>query len=144
MTNLSNFIRDIDEYIFKKELIYRSIIITNNLKEGVFLKNKLELNDYNILLLENIDTSINYNDINNRIVIITYHMFKEFIEHLDNYNGGILNSTYNFIGFYYDINYNITKELISYYILKSNNNINKTIILDKDYVNFLSLKQSIL
>jgi hypothetical protein len=144
MTNLSNFIRDIDEYIFKKELIYRSIIITNNLKEGVFLKNKLELNDYNILLLENIDTSINYNDINNRIVIITYHMFKEFIDHLDNYNGGILNSTYNFIGFYYDINYNITKELISYYILKTNNNINKTIILDKDYANFLSLKQSIL
>ncbi len=139
--SMSNFIRHIDEYIFKNESIYRSILVTNNDKDSNILKFRLENKDYSIMMLNKIDATINYNKINNRIIIITHDKFKEFINHLETLEDGLISSTFNFIAFHYFIQDEIVEDMISYYISKTNNNINNTIIFDKIYTNFLYLNK---
>jgi len=139
--SLSNFVQHIEENIYKKSLIYRSIIVAKNQKECNILKRQLENKDYSAIIVDHIEDDINYNDIDNRIVIMSFEKFKLFIEHLDRFEGGILESTYNFIAFSYYIDDKIVEDLVSYYIRKTNNNINNTIILEKNYANFLYFQQ---
>lgn len=138
---ISNFVQHIEENIYKKSLIYRSILVAKNDKECIILKRQLENKDYSAIVIDYIESNINYNDIDNRIVIMSYENFKKFIEHLDQFNGGILESTYNFIAFSYYIDDKVVEDLVSYYIKKTNNNINNTIILEKNYANFLYFQQ---
>ena len=147
MYSMSNFVKYIEEYIYKRELVYRSIFVTKNKKDSNILKYKLENHDYSILILDDeIDYTKNYNKciciimIFIKIIILSYDKFIDFMEHLDNQEGGILSSTFNFIAFHYFIDDNIVNNLISYYITKTNNNINNTIIFDKTYANFLYLE----
>ena len=138
---ISNFVQHIEDNIYKKSLIYRSIIVAKNDKECSILKKQLENKDYSVMVIDYIEYDINYNNIDNRIVIISFDKFKTFIEHLDQYNGGIFESTYNFIAFSYYIDDSIVDDLVTYYIKKTNNNMNNTIILEKNYANFLYFQQ---
>jgi len=135
--SVKSFVQHIEDNIYKKELIYRSILVAKNQKECSVLKRMLELKDYSSIIIEHINKNINYNHIDNRIIIICHDMFKNFIEHLDRQEGGILDSSFNFIAFSYLLDTKIVDELVSFYVEKTHNNANNTIILEKNYIDFL-------
>lgn len=126
------FIKHLEEYIYKEHLIYRTIIVTNNDKENLILEKNLKAKDYNAIIINKIESDIDYNQIQCRIVIITYEMFKAFVEHLNTCDGGLLKSSYNLIAFTYSILDKIRDDLIIFYLDKTNN-ICDTIIYDKRY-----------
>jgi hypothetical protein len=64
---------------------------------------------------------------------MTYKIFKEFIEFLNSYDGGIFKSSYNLIAFTYSMLDSIRDELILFYLDKTNNNVGETIFYDKQY-----------
>ena len=142
-TSISDFVKHIEENIYRQELIYRSILVAKNDRECMLIKMKLERNDYSAVIVETIYDSIDYNFIDNRIVIIEQSKFGDFIDHLDRHNGGILNSSYNFIAFSYNIDSRHVDEMITSYLGKTNNNSNNTIIMDSKYANFLYLKKNV-
>lgn len=139
--SISSFVQHIEENIYRKALVYRSIIVTSNEKECSLLRKQLEKKDYSAIIIDDIEPSIHYNDIDNRIVIISHNIFREFIEHLDRCEGGILESSYNFIAFSYHLDDEIVEGLVSYYVNKTNNNMNNTIILERNYANFLYFQE---
>jgi hypothetical protein len=126
------FVKHLEEYIYKEYLIYRTIIVTNNEKENMVLRKDLKSKDYNAVIINEID-NIDYNKIPHRIVIMTYKIFKEFIEFLNSYDGGIFKSSYNLIAFTYSMLDSIRDELILFYLDKTNNNVGETIFYDKQY-----------
>ena len=129
---LSTFVKHIEENIYHRELIYRSILVVKSKLEGLNLHNLLEYKDYTSHFVEDISDTLDYNDIDCRIMIVSTDKFKDFIQHIDN-TVGINNSSYNFIGFNYTINDEWVNEMISYYIDKTKNNYKNTIIMDKKY-----------
>ena len=141
--SVKSFVQHIEDNIYKRELIYRSILVTKNRKECSVLKRTLELKDYSPIIVENIDKKINYNHIDNRIIIICYDTFQNFIEHLDRQEGGILDSSFNFIAFSYSLDTQMVDELVAFYVEKTYNNANNTIILEKNYIDFLYFQKSI-
>ncbi len=126
------FVKHLEEYIYKEYLIYRTIIVTNNEKENMALKKDLKSKDYNAVIINEIE-NIDYNQIPHRIVIMTYEIFIDFINHLNTNNGEIFKSSYNLIAFTYSILDSIRDELILFYLEKTNNNICETIFYDKHY-----------
>jgi len=84
--------------IYEDRLIYRTIIVTNNIKDSIELYNILEDADYSVLIVDKIKTNINYKEVDKRIVIITYNKFKKFIEYLNN-KYGKNNTSYNLVLF---------------------------------------------
>lgn len=140
--SLSKFIKHIEEHIFKKELIYRTIIVMKDIDSCFSIKNKLEKNDYSVLLIDEV-SNINYNVIYQRIVIIPCDLFEKFILYLDEHNNGILNSSYNFIAFDYDLDNIIENNLLSFYIKMTKNNSNNDIILDKKYSELIMLENEL-
>jgi hypothetical protein len=128
----SNFVKHIEENIYKKELIYRSILVVKSNIDGYRLKTFLDNRDYTSQFVKNIDNDIEYNNIDCRILIMCTNMFKDFVNFLDLQNG-INNSTYNFIGFDYSLDAECVNDLVSFYTRKTNNMTN-TIILDKSCV----------
>lgn len=133
------FVKHIEDNIYTKELIYRSILVVKNEKEAQLLQKILQNNDYSAYILNKINYDIDYNNIDIRIIIISYEIFEEFVEYLDKNNGGILNSSYNFLGFSYGVSSDIVSKLIEYYVKKTNNNINNTIILEKNNTDLMYL-----
>ena len=142
-TLISEFVKNIEDNIYCKKLIYRSILVTKNDNENLLLKNKLDIKDHSAIIIDNIYMEIDYNMIDNRIVIINQNKFKRFIDHLDQHNNGILNSSYNLIAFCYSIDNNIVEDLVSFYLTKTKNNLNNTIIMENNYQNLLYLKKSV-
>lgn len=136
---VKQFVKDIEEHIYKTELIYRTILVTVNVVESHLLKNELTRNDYSAVVIEE-DISIidNYNQIDDRIVILPHFKFKEFILHLEE-NGGLLASSFNFIALSYAIDEDTVNTLIEFYVNKTNNNEFNTIIFDKSYAQLLYL-----
>jgi hypothetical protein len=126
------FVKHLEEYIYKEYLIYRTIIVTNNEKENMALKKDLKSKDYNAVIINEIE-NIDYNQIPHRIVIMTYEIFIDFINHLNTNNGEIFKSSYNLIAFTYSMLDSMRDELISFYLDKTNNNICETIFYDKYY-----------
>ena len=124
--SVKSFVQHIEDNIYKRELIYRSILVTKNRKECSVLKRTLEMKDYTPIIIEQIDKKTNYNRIDNRIIIVCYDMFVNFIEHLDRQDGGILDSSFNFIAFSYTLDSQIIDELVTFYVEKTNNNANNT------------------
>jgi hypothetical protein len=98
----------------------------------MILKNKLKSKDYNAIIIHVIE-NIDYNLIPHRIVIMTYEIFKAFINHLNANDGDIFKSSYNLIAFTYSILDSIRDELILFYLDKTNNNMCDTIFYDKHY-----------
>lgn len=140
--SLSKFIKHIEEHIYKKELVYRTIIVMKDIDSCFSIKNKLEKNDHSVLLIDKI-SKINYNMIYQRIVVAPCDLFKEFILYLDEYNDGILNSSYNFIAFDYDLDNKIENDLLMFYISKTKNNSNNNIILDKKHSELIILENEL-
>lgn len=128
---LSKFVKDIEEYIYNRESIYRSILVVNSTTECQKLKNILDKKDYVSHIVMNIDYNIDYNDIDCRIIILCPNKFKEFVNHVDN-NLGTLTSSYNFIGFNYNIDEEWVDNMISFY--NTRNCVNNVIILDRNYL----------
>jgi hypothetical protein len=143
VSSIINFVKHIEDNIYTKELIYRSILIVKNEKEAILLQKILQNKDHSVFILNRIDDHIDYNNIDIRIMIISYEIFEEFMEYLDKNNGGILNSSYNFLGFSYGISSDIVDKLIEYYVKKTMNNSNNTIILEKNNTNFIYLQQCV-
>lgn len=135
---LSNFVEHIEENIYNRELIYRSILVVKSNIETIRLKNLLDRKDYTCYIIEDIDNDLDYNNIDCRIMILCANQFKDFIQHIDN-TIGINNSSYNFIGFNYTIDDDCVEDMVSYYLVKTNNNNINTLILDKKYSNHLHL-----
>lgn len=135
---LLTFVKHIEENIYHRELIYRSILVVKSKIEGVRLKNLLDRKDYTSYIIKEIDNNIDYNDIDCRIMIICSNKFVEFIQHIDN-TIGICNSSYNFIGFNYTIDDALVEKMVSFYLEKTNNNNNNTLIMDKKYSKHLYL-----
>ena len=140
--SLLKFLEHIEDNVFNTELIYRSIIIANNQRDCVRLKNLMERKDYSVFIIDSISTNIDYNNIDNRIVLATKEQFRDFIDHLDSING-ICNSTYNFIAFSFNIDDDIVNQEVDYYINIAKNNMRNTVILDKNCMNSLNLIQNI-
>lgn len=129
---MSSFLEDIEEYIYKKELIYRSLLVAKDINESLEFETELRKKDYSVIQYD--DTlQIDWNNIENRIVIISYPDFKCFLDYLEHFNGGIQNSSYNFIAFSYSLHDNILQNLNNYYMFLTKDNICNTIILDKNY-----------
>jgi len=139
MSLIKNFIENIEDNIYKQHLIYRSILITNNNIESFILKNELTKKDYNSMVVKSIDETIDYNNIDNRIIILSFDKFINFIDYID-IKSGLSNSSFNFIAFNYTINSETLEALIKFYMNKTNNNINNTIIMEKNYKNYLHLQ----
>lgn len=106
--------------IYEDRLIYRTIIVTNNIKDSIELYNILEDADYSVLIVDKIKTSINYKEVDKRIVIITYNKFKKFIEYLNN-KYGKNNTSYNLVLFSDNIDTEYIYDLECFY-----NNITNT------------------
>ena len=140
--SLLKLFEHIEDNVFNIELIYRSIIIANNQRDCIRLKNLMERKDYSVYIIDNISTTVNYNNIDNRIVLTTIEQFRNFIDHIDNVIG-ICNSSFNFIAFSFNIDDDIVDQEINYYMNIAKNNIQNTVILDKNCLNSLNLIQNI-
>lgn len=138
---LSKFVKHIEENIYNKELIYRSILVVKSNIDGYSLKHILDKKDYTSQIVQKIDNRTEYNCIDCRILIICANKFKDFVNFLD-FQNGINNSSYNFIGFDYSLDTKYVEDLISFYMEKTNNMAN-TIILDKKYCNHIHLLEDI-
>lgn len=99
--------------IYEDRLIYRTIIVTDNINDSINLYNILENADYSVLIVNKLDHNINYNEVDKRIVLITRNKFKNFIKYLNN-TFGIANS-YNLVLFSYNIDTKYTYKLNNYY-----------------------------
>jgi hypothetical protein len=135
---IKHFIRDIEENVYKKELIYRSLIITRDAKERRFMKYYLEQRDYSVKLLENFDEVRDYTTLDERIMIVCADRFQDFIMLLSKQPNGL--SVFNFIGISYNIDDSVIEALKMFYITKTNNNEMDTIILDKQYMQTVYIK----
>lgn len=143
LSSLKNFINDIEEHIYKTELVYRSLLVVASDKEGLLLKKELENRDYCVLLIDSrydISSVVDYNKISHRIVIVCAgDKFNEFINHLEFTD--LTQSSFNFIGFSYNIEANVINDMQYFYIVdKTDNNKYNTIIFDKNYKNLMYLE----
>lgn len=135
------FISNVEEYVFKKESIYRSIFVVNTSQECYILRTELHSRDYSTIVLDCFDNTLDYNNIDARIIIISFDKFKELIDNLTiNYS---TESSYNLICISFTISDNNTEDIKKYYLDATNNNINNTIIFDKNYLNLMFLKEKI-
>lgn len=136
---LSKFFKNIEEHIFLNESIYRSIIVVNSYIECKISCDILNAQDYSTLVVNEINTNIDYNKIDYRILIMTCDVFKDFARYLfhnnDEYN------SYNFIGISYTIPSGVVEDLKQFYLVTSKNNMNNTIIFDKKYSELLYLME---
>lgn len=137
-TLLCEFVKNIENHIYCKELIYRSILVVNNMNESKKLRNLLVSNDHDVYIVDEIHHYLDYNNIYCRILIMDHKMFHTFINHIDEMNG-LCNSSYNFIGFSYTIPDEYVSNIISFYLHKTNNNLYNTIIFDKNYLNVMEI-----
>ena len=53
--------------IYEDRLIYRTIIVTDNINDSINLYNILENADYSVLIVNKLDHNINYNEVDKRI-----------------------------------------------------------------------------
>lgn len=133
--SVNEFMRGIENDIFCKESIYRTIIITNDDVEKNIIYDYLLSNDYSIENIDFINKSFDYNSLDKRIVLLNQNLFQDFINHLDKHNGGLNSSSYNCIGISFTINNEQVHNMIQYYIEISNNNFSNTIVYDRNYKN---------
>ena len=110
--NIENFYRLIS--------IYRTIIIVNNMIDANTLYIKLSEKEHSIIIINNINllNSIDFNNFDERIIIITYDLFYNLINRLLSLN---LLQIINLIAFY-NIDNSLKNTLTKYYYNVFNNN----------------------
>lgn len=138
--NISNFLKSIEENIFTTKLVYRSMLIVENDEEMEILFEKLEKKDYCVAKVYEIIKDIDYNDIDNRILLLKKNQFIEILN-LFIQTDCILDNSYNFIGFSFNIDDNTVNELITFYLNQTKNNCNNTLILNKNYVKYVDFEK---
>jgi hypothetical protein len=141
MANIKKFVEYIEENIYKRQLVYRSIIVAKNQKESTIMAIELINKDYSVLTVESVDHTLDYNNIDNRIVLICSDIFREFVNHLNSQEGGLIQSSYNFIAFSYLLCDDVCDDMMSYYINMTKNNANNTMFLDKRFAQIMYLKK---
>ena len=126
MTELiTDFVDFIEYNIYQNELIYRSIIIVDDNEEIDVVHKLFETNNHNVIVFEEYDLNINYDNIDNRVVLMTKNNFNKFLQYCQF-------SSFNFIGISYTIDEESVSVLIQSFYEKTNNNIDNTIILSKN------------
>lgn len=126
MTELiTDFVDFIEYNIYQNELIYRSIIIVDDNEEIDVVYKLFEANNHNVIIFEQHDLNINYDNIDNRVVLMTKNNFNKFLQYCQF-------SSFNFIGISYTIDDESVDVLIQSFYKKTNNNIDNTIILSKN------------
>ena len=126
MTELiTDFVDFIEYNIYQNELIYRSIIIVDDNEEIDVVHKLFETNNHNVIVFEEYDLNINYDNIDNRVVLMTKNNFNKFLQYCQF-------SSFNFIGISYTIDEESVNALIQSFYEKTNNNIDNTIILSKN------------
>ena len=100
--------------------IYRTIIIVNNMIDANTLYIKLSEKEHSIIIINNINllNSIDFNNFDERIIIITYDLFYNLINRLLSLN---LLQIINLIAFY-NIDNSLKNTLTKYYYNVFNNN----------------------
>lgn len=119
---LSNF-----ENVYKNMLIYRSIIVVNNINDINYLKNKLINSDHTIFIINNnniFDNNFNIDKLDKRVIIIPCNLFVNFINYL---NEKELFSSFSLIA-YYNLE-NLIKSLLTSYYNNITNNYYNTIVI---------------
>ncbi len=118
----SIFFNKINNY-FQLYSIYRTIIIVYNDYYANNIYNFLLFNDYSPIIINDTKTicNINFDKLEQRVIIINYYLFYYLIFHL--FNNNLLHN-FNFIIFY-NIDYKIKSLLLNFYnfIYKFNNTI---------------------
>jgi len=126
MTELiTDFVDFIEYNIYQNELIYRSIIIVDDNEEIDVVHKLFEANNHNVIVFQEYDLNINYDNIDNRVVLMTKNNFNKFLQYCQF-------SSFNFIGISYTIDDESVDVLIQSFYEKTNNNIDNTIILSKN------------
>lgn len=126
MTELiTDFVDFIEYNIYQNELIYRSIIIVDDNEEIDVVHKLFEANNHNVIVFEEYDLNINYDNIDNRVVLMTKNNFNKFLQYCQF-------SSFNFIGISYTIDDESVDVLIQSFYENTNNNIDNTIILSKN------------
>ena len=141
MLDIKRFIEYIEENIYRKHLIYRSIIVTKNERESIMMTKELLHRDYSALILRNIhdiNYSLNYNDIDQRILVLSSDIFIAFMKHIGVESG---DSSFNFIAYSFGIDDDVTDKLITQYMSMTKNNVINTIIFDKRYARLMYLQK---
>ncbi len=119
---LSNF-----ENVYKNMLIYRSIIVVNNLNDIDYLKKNLINCDHTVFVIKDnniFNNNFNFNKLDKRVIIIPCSLFVNFIDYL---NDNDLFSSFSLIA-YYNID-NLIKLLLTSYYNNITNNYCNTIII---------------
>lgn len=125
---LKNFINNIN-HIYSEKSIYRSIIIVNNNNDANNIYNDLVKQNYSINIINNTNSLnnliLNYNNLNERMLIIKYNLIFKFIfylyqiQHFD---------VFNYI-FLYNMNKYNNSTFLNFYYYITNNNISGNIII---------------
>lgn len=139
---IDTFINDIEDHIFTKRLIYRSIIVVDDANECSEIAEKLDKKTYSAIVVHSIDRALDYDRIDNRIVIMTHDMFPGFIENLVA-SGNILESSYNLVAFSYTICYETVAEMMNTYLKHTNNNASNTILFEEHFMKYVQLEKDI-
>jgi hypothetical protein len=125
---LKNFINNIN-HIYSEKSIYRSTIIVNNNNDANNIYNDLVKQNYSINIINNTNSLnnliLNYNNLNERMLIIKYNLIFKFIfylyqiQHFD---------VFNYI-FLYNMNKYNNSTFLNFYYYITNNNISGNIII---------------
>jgi hypothetical protein len=121
--SLSNlFINDM-ETMYQSHSIYRGIVVVNINKEDEY-RSLLENNTHSVLIVHNIE-DVDYEALDSRVLIMDYLIFRQFINVLCNIKQ---DTSYNFIGIAYDIDFELKDELIEHYNKHCKQNMDVIII----------------
>jgi hypothetical protein len=126
MTELITSFVDFIEYnVYQNELIYRTIIVVDNMEECSVVKNMFETNSHTVAIFDEKNCDINYDNIDNRILLMMKNQFQSF---LNNHQC----SSYNLIGICYTLDSIDTSEIIQTFYSKSQENIENVIIVSRN------------
>ena len=125
MTELiTDFVDFVEFNVYQNELIYRSIIIVDDVHEINIAKELFETNNHNVTVFQHDCLDIDYDVIDNRVLLMTKLDFKTFLKNCQF-------TSYNFVGISYTIDDESVNTLIREFYDKTNNNIDNTIIVSK-------------
>ena len=103
----NQFVEELDN-IYKTNIIYRTIVVCND--ELVEYKRLLENKDFSVYVVDTI-TTINYDALDHRIILIKHSLFEEFLNNIISNNN---TDFYTYIAFTYD-NDNFKKAIYKKY-----------------------------
>ena len=126
MTELITSFVDFIEYnVYQNELIYRTIIVVDNMEECNIVKHMFETNNHTVAIFDEDDCDINYDNIDNRILLIEKNLFQTFLNNHEY-------SSYNLIGICYTLNSSDTNEILENFYSINPDNTHNVIIVSRN------------